>query len=136
MESLLKVSDIEGTEILMLPLAYSCGTIINLILLSFSIKRDFMRTEPFLTKTFFQSLSGSFAMGVVAYIGLNILSPVFGTTTFWGVFLQGFISGIFGIIAVILLLYFLGSEELKDLIKTLHTKFWRIKVMAPPQEGL
>ena len=136
MESLLKVSDIEGTEILMLPLAYSCGTIINLILLSFSIKRDFMRTEPFLTKTFFQSLSGSFAMGVVAYIGLNILSPVFGTTTFWGVFLQGFISGIAGIFAGILLLYFLGSEELKDLIKTLHTKFWRIKVMAPPQEGL
>ena len=135
-ESGLKVSDIPGTEVLMLPLAYSCGTIINLILLSFSIKRDFMSKEPFLSKTFFQSLSGSFAMGVVAYIGLNILSPVFGTTTFWGVFLQGFISGIFGIIAGILLLYFLGSQELKDLIQTFHTKFWRIKVIAPPQEGL
>ena len=75
-------------------------------------------------------------MGVVAYVGLNILSPIFGTTTFWGVFLQGFIAGIIGILAGILVLYLLGSQELKDLIKTFHTKFWRAKVIAPSQEGL
>ncbi len=135
-ESGLKVSDIPGTEILMLPLAYSCGTIINMILLAVSVKRDFMQKESFLTKTFFQSLSGSFAMGAVAYVGLNILSPVFGTTTFWGVFLQGFISGIAGILTGVLVLYLLGSEELKDLIKTFHTKFWKAKVIAPSQEVL
>lgn len=135
-ESLLKVSGIPGTEILMLPLAYSCGTIINLILLSLSIKKDFMPHEPFVTKTFFQSLSGSFAMGLVAYLSLNILSPIFGTVTFWGVFLQGFISGIMGILIGILVLHMLGSEELKDLVKTFHTKFWRAKVIAPTQEVL
>ncbi len=135
-ESGLKVSDIPGTEVLMLPLAYSCGTILNMILLALSVKWDFMRSESFLTKTFFQSLAGSFAMGVVAYIGLNILSPVFGTATFWGVFLQGFISGIVGIIAGIGVLHLLGSEELKDLIKTFHTKFWKTKVIAPTQEGV
>ena len=135
-ESGLKVEDIPGTEVLMLPLAYSCGTIINMILLAVSIKRDYMPKESFLTKTFFQSLSGSFTMGVVAYVGLNILSPIFGTTTFWGVFLQGFLSGIAGILAGILVLYLLGSEELKDLIKTLHSKFWKAKVIAPSQEGV
>jgi len=135
-ESLLKVSDIPGTEILMLPLAYSCGTIINLILLSLSIKRDFMSKEPFLSKTFFQSLSASFFLGLVAYLGLNVLSPIFGTITFWGVFLQGFISGVLGIMVAVIVLYLLGNQELKDLIKTFHTKFWRAKVVAPPQEGL
>ena len=54
-ESLLKVSNIPGTEILMLPLAYSLGTILNLILLWIFIKRDFMKKEirmaVFLDKT-------------------------------------------------------------------------------------
>ncbi|KKS23816.1 MAG: Integral membrane protein MviN, partial [Candidatus Nomurabacteria bacterium GW2011_GWC2_41_8] len=45
MESLLKVNDIAGTEVLMLPLAYSIGTILNFILHWIFIKRDFMPDE-------------------------------------------------------------------------------------------
>ncbi len=135
-ESMLKVSDIPGTEVLMLPLAYSAGTILNFILHWFFVRKDFMAGESFITKTFLQSLGASFFLGVVAYISLNILSPIFGTTTFWGVFLQGFISGILGIMAAILVLYLLKNEELKDILKTLKTKFWRTKVVAPSQEGL
>jgi putative peptidoglycan lipid II flippase len=135
-ESMLKVSDIKGTEVLMLPLAYSIGTILNSIALWFFVRKDFMKGESFITKTFFQSLGAAFFLGLVAYISLNILSPIFGTTTFWGVFLQGFISGILGIIVAVWVLHLLGNEELKDLIKTLKTKFWQAKVLAPTQEEL
>jgi putative peptidoglycan lipid II flippase len=135
-ESLLKVEDIPGTEVLMLPLAYSTGTILNVILLWFFVRKDFMGGDSFITKTFFQSLGASFFLGLITYLSLNIFSPVFGTTTFWGVFLQGFISGIFGIMTAVLVLYLLKNEELKDLIQTLSTKFWKAKVIAPPQEGL
>ena len=72
----------------------------------------------------------------MTYLSLNIFSPVFGTTTFWGVFLQGFISGIFGIIAAVIVLYLLKSEELQEVIVTLRTKFWQAKIIAPSQEGL
>ena len=95
-----------------------------------------MEHESFITKTFFQSLGASFFIGVVSYTSLNILSPIFGTTTFWGVFLQGFISGILGICAGILILYLLKNDELKDLIKTFRTKFWRTKVLVDLQEEL
>lgn len=135
-ESMLKVSDIEGTEVLMLPLAYSIGTILNAILGWYFVRKDFMNGESFITKTFFQSLGASFFLGLVAYVSLNILSPIFGTITFWGVFLQGFISGVLGIVAAITVLYLLGSEELKELIKTLKTKFWKTKVLVPSQEEL
>ena len=135
-ESLLKVTNIVGTEVLMLPLAYSSGTILNAILHWYFVRRDFMQGESFVTKTFFQSLGASFFLGLVAYISLNILSPIFGTITFFGVFLQGFISGILGIITAILILYLLGNEELKDVIKTLKTKFWRTAIIAPSQEEL
>ncbi|MES2023260.1 MAG: murein biosynthesis integral membrane protein MurJ [Patescibacteria group bacterium] len=135
-ESMLKVSDIPGTEVLMLPLAYSVGTILNFILHLVFIKKDFMGREPFIAKTFFQSLGASFFIGLVSYFCLNILSPIFGTTTFWGVFLQGFISGIIGIFAGLIVLYLLKNEELKELLKTLKTKFWLAKIIAPSQEEL
>lgn len=135
-ESLLKVNDIEGTEVLMLPLAYSVGTILNFILHWIFVKKDFMPEESFITKTFFQSLGASFFLGLVGYLSLNILSPVFGTTTFWGVFLQGFISGILGIIAAVIVLYLLKNEELNVIIETLKTKFWRAKIIAPSAEEL
>ncbi|OGE85629.1 MAG: hypothetical protein A3J48_01525 [Candidatus Doudnabacteria bacterium RIFCSPHIGHO2_02_FULL_46_11] len=135
-ESLLKVSDVAGTEVLMLPLAYSAGTILNFILQAVFVKKDFLPTEPFVSKTFFQSLGASFFLGLVTYLGLNALAPVFNTTTFWGIFLQGFVSGILGIMAGGAVLYLLGSEELKDLMRTFHTKFWRAKVIAPSTEEL
>jgi putative peptidoglycan lipid II flippase len=135
-ESILKVEGIPGTEVLMLPLAYAVGTILNSVLGWYFVRKDFMGKGNFITKTFFQSLGASFFIGLVAYLSLNILSPIFGTVTFWGVFLQGFFSGILGIMAGVLVLHFLGNQEFKDLIKTLKTNFWRAKVIAPSQEAL
>ncbi len=135
-ESLLKVSDIPGTGVLMLPLAYSVGTIFNFILLLIFVKRDFLANEIFITKTFFQSLGASFFLAITAYTSLNIFGPFFGTTTLLGVFLQGFISGIIGILAAILVLYLLKNEELRDITNALKTKFWKTKIVVPSQPGL
>lgn len=135
-ESVLKVSDIAGTEVLMLPLAYSTGTILNFILHLFFVHKDFMRGESFISRTFFQSLGASFFLGLSTYISLNIFSPILGTTTFWGVFFQGLVSGIIGIITAALVLYLLGNEEFKGVWGTLRTKFWKAKIIAPSQEVL
>ncbi len=135
-ESLLKVNEVVGTEILMLPLAYSAGTILNFVLQAVFVKRDFLPAEHFVSKTFFQSLGASFFLGLTTYLSLNALSPVFGTTTFWGIFLQGLISGILGILAGAAVLYLLGSEELRGLMQTLTSKFWKAKVIAPSTEEL
>lgn len=135
-ESLLKVEDIKGTEVLMLPLAYSVGTILNFILNWFFIKRDFMKNDSFITKTLLHSLGASFFLGLVSYLSLNIFSFVFDMNTFLGIFLQGFISGILGMMASIIVLYLLKNEEMNDLIKTFKTKFWKTRVLVSPQEEL
>lgn len=135
-ESILKVENLPGTDVLMLPLAYTCGTLINLSLLWLFIKKDFMPGEDFVFKTFFQSLSASFFLGLVAYLGLNFFATYFNINTFFGVFFQGFLSGILGIIAWALTLYLLRNQEIKDIVTALHTKFWRAKVVTPPSEGL
>ena len=135
-ESILKVSDIPGTEVLMLPLAYSLGTILNFLIHWYMAKREFMKNESFISKTFFQSLGASFFLGFACYASLNALSPIFGTYTFCGIFLQGFLSAVFGIFVGVLVLSLLKSEELEDLKNTLGTRFWRAKVVPPSQEGL
>ena len=50
--------------------------------------------------------------------------------------MQGFISGILGISAGVLILYLLKNEELIELIKVFKTKFWKVKIVSSPQEGL
>jgi putative peptidoglycan lipid II flippase len=135
-ESLFKVTDIPGTEVLMLPLAYSVGTILNFLLHLYFIGRDFMGKEPFIAKTFLQSVGSSFFIGTISYLSLNFLSPIFGTVTFWGVFLQGAISGVLGIAAGVLILYLLKNEELTELIQTFKTKFSTSKVVLAPAEEL
>ena len=135
-ESLLKVGDVPGTEVLMLPLAYSLGTILNFILQVVFVKKDFLPAEHFVSKTFFQSLGASFFLGITTYLALNALAPIFGTTTFWGIFLQGFVAGILGILAGGVILHLLGSAELRELLATLSSKFWKAKVIAPSTEEL
>lgn len=130
-ESLFKVENIPGTEILMLPLAYSLGTIINFLIQWFLIKKEFMKREDFIGNTFFQSLGASFFLGITTYFFLNIFSPIFGTITFWGIFLQGFVSGILGILVAILILFLLKNKELQDFILALKTKFSKNKVILP-----
>jgi len=135
-ENFFKVSGIVGTEVLMLPLAYSCGTIVNFILFWLAVKKDFLKREAFIMKTFLQVILASAVMGVVSYLFLNILSPVFGTITFWGIFLQGFISGVVGIVAGVIVLRLLKNEELRDLTRALRTKFWKARVITSQEQNL
>lgn len=136
-ESLLRVDGLPGTEILMLPLAYSIGTIVNFFLLWFIFKRDFcgsVTTE--ISRTFLQSAAASFFIGFVAYEMLNILAPVFDLDTFVGIFLQGFLSGIAGILAGIILLIALKNTEFKEIQSMLGKKLIKVPLIAEEQREL
>lgn len=133
-EHLFKVSDLPGTEVLMLPLAYSLGTILNFLLLWFFIKKDFTQNEPFILRTFFEVLGASFFIGAVAYLALNFWANIFNLNTFWGVFLQGFLAGISGVVAGAVVLYLLKNNEFRALLVTLRTKFWKTTVVVPSQD--
>jgi hypothetical protein len=73
-------------------------------------------------------------MGYVTYISLNIFDKVFDVYTLIGIFLQGFTSGLVGIVALVIVLYLLKSEELSEVWTTLHKKIWRASVIAPDAE--
>lgn len=132
--ALMKVEDLPGTAVLMLPLGYSIGTIINGIVHWISFEKDFGGYSKEVLRTFFQSFSVSVIVGYIAYLGLNIFAPVFNTETLIGIFLQGFCAGILGILAGVLVLFLLKSKEFGEFWSAIHTKFWRAKVIATDPE--
>ena len=129
-ESLLRVEDIPGTSVLMLPLSYSLAVLLNAILFWVSFQKDFSRFSTALSRTLFQSLAASIVLGFAARQMLNVLDDVFDLNTFFGIFGQGLISGIVGIIVGVLVLRLLHSKELKEASISLHRKFWRTTVIS------
>ena len=131
---LLKVGGLSGAVVLMLPLGYSIGTIVNGLLHWYSFEREFGGFSHKIGRTVFESLGTSIIMGAAAYIGLVILAPVFNTATLIGIFLQGFVAGVIAIIVGVAVLHGLGSKELSETWQTIHRKFWKVKVVSSDPE--
>lgn len=130
-QTLLRVDDLPGAIVLMLPLGFSIGAIINMIIHWIAFERDFKGyTKPVMT-SLFQTLSAAIIMGYVTYLMLSVFDNVFDINTFIGIFLQAFISGIMGIGVGITLLYILKNNELHTIATTMKKKIWSVKVIAP-----
>lgn len=137
LESLLRVEGIEGSAVLVLPLAFSSAMIVNVFILWFLFGRDFGHRQKELISTITHSFSSSVIGGFVAYESLVLLAPVFDLNSFVGIFSQGLIAGLAGLLATVLMLHLVGSRELKELIKSLHRRFWEAEtVVIPEQEEL
>ncbi len=126
-ESLFRVSDIEGTAVLMLPLGYTLAVFINCILLWIYFGRQFVGFTKSLRLTLFHTFSASVIMGLVSYLGLNIFDNLFDINTVFGIFMQGFLAGLLGIVVGIIILKLLNNRELKEIWTTLHHKIWKVK---------
>jgi len=73
-------------------------------------------------------------MGFVTYKFLSVFDSFFDINTLYGIFMQGFLSGIIGILAFVLVLIILKNRELSEAWNTLHKKFWKAKVVVPDPE--
>ncbi len=130
-ESIFKVNDIPGTVVLMLPLAFSLGTIVNLILHWVDFERSFKDFTSSIFRTTFHVFSSSVIMGFVTYKFLDIFSNFFNLDTLFGIFMQGALSGIVGIISAVFVLFLLKNRELSEVWGALHKKIWKTKVVIP-----
>jgi len=68
-------------------------------------------------------------MGVITYGALNFLVLIFNQNTFWGIFFQGFLAGIFGILMFVTILIMLRNEDIFEFGRSLRRKFWKADVV-------
>jgi putative peptidoglycan lipid II flippase len=130
-EHLFRVEDITGSKILMLAFGFAFAQLLNCLILWLNFEKDFKGFSIPLFHTIFNSVSASIIMGFVAYIGLNIFDNVFNINTLIGIFMQGLLSGILGIIFAVIVLKALKSVELEESWKAFHKKFWKVKTVVP-----
>jgi len=133
-EMLLRVENVPGTVVLMLPLGYSVGLVINGLLLWFLFERRYVKIIKNMYVSLYQSLIASLVLGVFTYLFLQVFAGVFDLTTLPGIFLQGLCSGLVGIVAGIVMLKILHSKELDVVIYTLRNRIWKTKVVGPETE--
>lgn len=139
-ERLFRVDGIADTSMLMLPLAYTVGTLFNNEFLYYRFKRlylrDHARERNDFKRTFFQSFFAALILGVVAYFSLELMNDVFMTDTFLGILGQGITSGVLGIIFWAFTLEVLGSAELEQFKAAVKNRFWKSAPIPAPQEEI
>ncbi|MEX0933635.1 MAG: murein biosynthesis integral membrane protein MurJ [Candidatus Paceibacterota bacterium] len=131
LESLFRVEGLSGTRVLILALVYSMGQIFSALMLWYFFSRDFKEFAVPVRSAFLHSLSSSVFIGFVSYLCLGIFDNIFDINTFIGIFLQGLLSGVVGIVAGIILLNLLRNREILEIQRALHSRFSSREVIIP-----
>jgi len=133
-EDLFKISDLSGTVVVVLPLSFALGSILNGTLLWVFLEKEFRGFSRSAFQTFLHSLSASIIMGFFIFISLRFFDNIFSLDKFFGILAQAFLSGIIGIFAGVIVLKILKNKETEDIWLTLHQRFWKTKVVGPDPE--
>lgn len=136
MESLLRIEGLTGTSVISLALGYSLASVINAGLLWVIFEKDFPGLSCVVKKVSFQSFGASILMGFTTYHMLGVLDDYLDLNTLPGIFFQGFIAGIVGIITWVIILRLLKSKELEDVSATLHKKIFATKIYVEDREHI
>lgn len=122
-ESLLRVANVSGTEILILALAYALGSVVQFGVGFFYFVRDFHIPCGRIGALVFQSFAASVIGGSVAY-GVLAATGATGTiNTTVGLVVQGGIAGILGLAVATLMLALLKNIELKEAYSAFQQRF-------------
>jgi putative peptidoglycan lipid II flippase len=133
-EALFKVPDISGASVLMLPLGFTVGSIVDGILMWYLFSRYVTGFSKPIFRTLFETFSASTIMGFVTYLALRFFDNFFTLDTFTGVFFQGFLSGICGILVALIILKLLKSQELNEIWGAFHQRFWKADIISPDSQ--
>ena len=133
--ALFRLENVVGSEVLMLPLGYAIGVIIEVGLLLYFAGRTFGMSLKSLARPFTVATVASFTGGLCAYASLLFLVEGVNQNTFVGILIQGLVSGIVGLLGVIVAYRLLRSPEMHEIYLALKGRL-RKREIIPPQPDL
>jgi putative peptidoglycan lipid II flippase len=126
-ESLMRVSDVPGTEVLMLPLAYSVAVLCGTFVLMFMFERQFNGFLRQIRRVLGESVAAATAGGTASYFALTILGSLEETTTLSAIVLHGALAGLVGLLAALGMFILLGSRECFEALEAGQRRVWRTR---------
>lgn len=136
LEQLLRLQSVPGTEILTLALAFTCGVLVEAVVLFWWFSRTFDFKASSLWTQIGQGSLAALVGAAVAYLALNFIVDGVNQETFLGILLQGVVGGLFGLAGIIVTYLALGSRELDELYRSFRAKLLKTDVIAPQQDTL
>ncbi len=133
-QTVMRLPNVQGIEVLALPLGYSLALIMHSFVILFFARTHNSLSLRKLTIPFFQSVGASIFGGYVAYVSLNFFVTKFTTDTLMTIFAQGLIAGIGGCAGYVLLQFFFKNEELFEVFKALRKRLVRKGDIIVPQD--
>ena len=128
----MRVPEVLGTEVLMLALGYTIALLTQAGCLLFFIRRRYQLPLGWLPAHLARAVAASLGGALVAYFTLGFLADnVVDIDTFVGVFAQGFISGVAGIIAAALVYYLTKTPELFEISQSFRQRFTKTEATGP-----
>ena len=128
---LFRLTDVPGTEVLVLGFALVIGQTLQLILMMWMSRRFFSMSYRSLGYLFFQSSLAAFTGALAAYITLQFIVDGINQDTFIGISLQGAVAGLVGLGAVVWSYYTTGSKELLEIHRSFKAKIFKTDVIEP-----
>ncbi len=123
-EALLRVSDIVGTTVLTLALALTLGSIVQFVLAMTTFVHDFQPMGGVgLWRLSMQSFAASVIGGAFAYEMLGLMGGFVDIDTLIGVFLQGAVAGVAGLVVIVGVLMLLRNPEIAEVWAAFRRRF-------------
>lgn len=134
LEGLFRLTDVIGTEVLLLAIAFIIGIMVEMLLLIIFTKRQFGLVWSSLNRQVFEATTAALAAGVTAYATLNFIVDGIDQEVFVGILLQGMVAGVFGILASLVVYYSLKSKELHEIYSSFRIRILKKDLIAPQVE--
>lgn len=134
---ILRVADVAGAAMLVLPLAVSLGSIFNAVALMIGFNMIFGGNlfENY-RRAILEIIFSSVLCGIVTYSALQFFANIFNLETFIGIFAQGLFAGGAGIVTGVIALRIMRNAEFMEIWQALHERFWRTPVIASEPESM
>ena len=134
--NLFRLEGVTGIEVLMLPLGFTIGTLVEVVLMLYMVSRTFALSLRSVGVHFLQSLLAAIVGGSVAYATLMFVVEGVNQERFMGIFMQGGVAGVAGVIGVIIAYRIQGSPELHEIYTACRSRIFKTDVVAPQPDVL
>jgi putative peptidoglycan lipid II flippase len=131
----LRLEGVQGTEVLLLGLAFTTGVLIELLLLATLLSRSFAISWRPIVRPLYTAVLAALVAGVSAYVTLNFVVEGVNQETFLGILIQGLVAGVVGLCGAGLFYAAMESRELDEVLKSLKAKLTRSEVLAPQSDA-
>lgn len=137
LEALFRVEDIDGSSVMIIGLAYTVSSLTSMFFLWIAIHKAIPFAKSIVCrKVFIHSFGASLIGASVCYGVLTVLTPYISLDSFMGVVSHAILAALFGGLAWFLILYILGSIELREFTETVRKYFKTTTVVELEQQEL